>query len=171
LVDPEFSIYRKLQFYQDVSSFIASDSSSGTILVIQLGMCAATFQRHILIAVPSYENRVMPRFGQAREFHFAEVDALGGRVVALRLNPLPPSASSLQAITWLAQNGVQGVVCAGIHPRFQTALHCENIWVCWGYRGEVSSVIQQWLVDGMLVSRQEPFGTIQVYEVGRKKEN
>jgi predicted Fe-Mo cluster-binding NifX family protein len=134
-------------------------------------MCAATFQRHILIAVPSYENRVMPRFGQARKFHFARVDARASRVIELVPNPLPPLASIFQAILWLAQNGVQGVVCAGIHPRFQAALHDANIWVCWGYRGEISSVIQQWLADGMLVSRQELFGVVPIYETRREKEN
>lgn len=142
----------------------------GMDLVIQSDMCAATCQSRILIAVPSYENRIMPRFGQAGEFHLAEVDASAGRILSLHRHPLPASASSFQAISWLAQNGVQGVICAGIHPRFQTALHSENIWVCWGYRGVIASVIQQWLTDGMLVSSPEPFGDM-APAAGKKKQD
>ena len=142
----------------------------GMNLVIHSDMCSATCQRRILIAVPSYENRVMPRFGQAREFHLVKLGASAGKILSLHRHPLPASASSFQAISWLAQNDVQGVVCAGIHPRFQIALHNEHIWVCWGYRGEVASVIQQWLADGMLVSSSEPFGNM-TQAAGRKKQD
>ena len=159
---------RKHVILSDCYEFYIIRHSIGTDLVVQFHMCAATCQRRIRIAVPSYENRVMPRFGQAREFHLAEVDASAGSILSLHRHPLPESASSFQAIFWLAQNGVQGVVCAGIHPRFQTALHSENLWVCWGYQGEVESVIQQWLTDGMLVSSPEPFGNM-AQAAGSKK--
>lgn len=122
-----------------------------------------------MIAVPSYENRVMPRFGQAKEFHFADIDATTGKIIELRVHQLPASLLNFQTIPWLVQHEVQGVICAGIHPRFQSALQSEDIWVCWGYIGEVVSVIKQWIADGMLVSRQEPVVNMHDHRTGRQQ--
>ncbi len=133
-------------------------------------MCAATCQCRILIAVPSYENRVMPRFGQAREFHLAELDASACRILSLHRYPLPASVSSFQAISWLAQNTVQGVVCAEFIRVFRPLLHNEKHLGVLGYRGEVASVIHQWLADGMLVSKSEPFENM-MQAAGRKNNN
>lgn len=114
---------------------------------------AATGQS-VRIAVPAYGSRIMPRFGQAREFFFAEIDPATRSLDQLQqrvwdLYSDPP------LVSWLAREGVAAVVCGGIHPRFQLALVAEGIEIHWGFRGEVEDVLRGWLSGGC-----EPLGSL-----------
>lgn len=98
----------------------------------------------LLIAIPCYGSRVLPRFGQAREFVFAEVDPGDG--VPRRLRRCNwDVCQEPQLARWLRREGIEAVLCGGIHPRFQLALGAEGIRVAWGFRGEVEEVLRQWL--------------------------
>ena len=106
----------------------------------------------VRIAVPCYGSRVLPRFGQAREFFFAEVDPDARTLRGLRrcqwdLHDEPHLGR------WLSRAGIVAVLCGGIHPRFQVALLAEGIEVVWGLRGEVEEVVRDWLR-----SESEPLG-------------
>lgn len=96
------------------------------------------------IAVPCYGTRVLPRFGQAREFYFAEADLAAGTLHGLRRCSWD-LVDEPHLVRWLRREGVAAVFCGGIHPRFQVALNAEGIGVVWGFRGEVEEVLRQWL--------------------------
>jgi len=98
------------------------------------------------VAVPCYGNRVLPRFGQAREFFFAEVDPGDGILYKLQRASWDLYQEP-QLARWLKRVGIDAVLCGGIHPRFQLALHAEGIQVVWGFRGEVEEVLQRWLKE------------------------
>ncbi|WP_418361394.1 NifB/NifX family molybdenum-iron cluster-binding protein [Syntrophotalea acetylenivorans] len=86
----------------------------------------------------------MPRFGLARQFYLLTVDhhkAPIGPPVNTRWDPRQePSVAR-----WLKQMNASGVICDGIHPRFQTALKAEGLWVLSGVWGEISDVIECWI--------------------------
>ncbi len=94
-----------------------------------------------LVAVPVYGSRVLPRFGLARTFHLAARDGADVREVGRRV--WDPTREPRLA-RWLRDQGVEGVLCGGIHPRFQVALELEGLWVLWGQRGEVDTVLARW---------------------------
>lgn len=96
------------------------------------------------IAIPYYGSRVMPRFGLARHFYFVIVDPHTSQVADLQQHRWDPQDKSSVA-SWLREHQVSGVICDGIHPRFQTALKAEGLWVLWGAWGEVNTVLEQWL--------------------------
>jgi len=98
------------------------------------------------IAVPCYGNRVLPRFGQARDFFFAEADLAAGTLHALQRRSWDQYQEP-HLVRWLRCEGVVAVLCGGIHPRFQAALNSEGIGVVWGLRGEVEEVVRQWLTE------------------------
>ncbi len=96
------------------------------------------------IAVPCYGDRVLPRFGLARDFVFVDVDRGFRTMHSLQRLSWEP-LSQPQLVRWLKTAGVSGVLCGGIHPRFQTALYAEGLWVVWGFRGEVAAILQNWI--------------------------
>ncbi|MDY0270055.1 NifB/NifX family molybdenum-iron cluster-binding protein [Trichloromonas sp.] len=108
----------------------------------------------VRIAIPAYGSRIMPRFGQAREFFFAEIDP-----VSRSLQQLQPRLWDLYSdppvVRWLVREGVDAVLCGGIHPRFQIALVSEGVEIHWGFRGEVEEVVRAWLAGGC-----EPLGSL-----------
>ncbi len=106
----------------------------------------ANSEHTVLIAVPCYGSRVLPRFGQAREFFFAEVD-LAGRILQGLRRQSWDLYEEPNLIHWLCREGVDLVLCGGIHPRFQVALMAEAIGLVWGFRGEVEEVLRQWLQE------------------------
>ena len=108
----------------------------------------------VRIAVPAYGSRIMPRFGQAREFFFADIDPATRSLGQLQQH-VWDLYSDPPLVPWLAREGVAAVVCGGIHPRFQLALVAEGIEIHWGFRGEVEEVLRGWLSGGC-----EPLGSL-----------
>ncbi len=100
-----------------------------------------TTHRAGLVAVPVSGSRVFPRFGLARTFRLAARDGVEVRNLGERV--WDPTREPRLA-RWLRDQGVEGVLCGGIHPRFQVALELEGLWVLWGQRGEVGSVLARW---------------------------
>ncbi|MDD2390245.1 MAG: NifB/NifX family molybdenum-iron cluster-binding protein [Desulfobacterales bacterium] len=98
----------------------------------------------IRIAIPCYETRVMPRFGQAREFYFVTADTTTARILESK-KYRSDHASPLHTIGWLKANHIECVLCGGIHNRFEEALTADGIRVYWGYIGEVEDVLIKWL--------------------------
>lgn len=109
----------------------------------------SSLSNSILIAVPCYGSRVLPRFGQAREFFFADVALTERTLCGLRRHSWDRDDEP-QLVCWLRREGIDAVLCGGIHPRFQVALSAEGIEVIWGFRGEVEEVLRQWLKEGVL---------------------
>lgn len=103
----------------------------------------------LLIAIPCYGSRVLPRFGQARDFFFAEVDLAERSLLRLQRRSWD-LYNEPQVVRWLRREGVATVLCGGIHPRFQAALGAEGICVVWGFRGEVEEILELWLCEGDL---------------------
>jgi len=96
------------------------------------------------IAVPCYQGRVLPRFGIARDFFFADCDLKQKALQDHALVHIPEHRTRFIA-DWLYRENVAGVVCGGIHPRFQYDLQRKGIWLLWGARGEVLSVLEEFL--------------------------
>ncbi|WP_320361407.1 NifB/NifX family molybdenum-iron cluster-binding protein [Syntrophotalea acetylenica] len=96
------------------------------------------------IALPCYENRVMPRFGMARTFIFADINRSKKQITAITEKNWE-SSQPMDLPAWLQQQRVEGVLCGGIHPRYQIALEAKGMWVAWGFRGEIEAVLNQWL--------------------------
>lgn len=101
-------------------------------------------QSLLRIVIPYYGSRVMPRFGLARHFHFVTVDLQTSQIADLKQHRWDPQDQPLVA-RWLCEQQVNGVICDGIHPRFQAVLEAEGLWVLWGAWGEVIDVLDQWL--------------------------
>lgn len=98
----------------------------------------------IRLALPCYENRVMPRFGCSRNFVFADILVPEKQISEYTDHAWSPDKHP-DLPAWLRLKNVDGVLCGGIHPRFQIALEAQGLWVTWGYRGEIISVLNQWL--------------------------
>ncbi|MCD6527635.1 MAG: hypothetical protein J7K75_11660 [Desulfuromonas sp.] len=98
---------------------------------------------NILIAIPSYNQRVSPRFDQAREFHLATVDLRQQR--CLQISTQDCSQPPDKICTWLNRFGVHGVICSGIHQKHQLQLHELGIWLTWGISGDIKQVLDHWL--------------------------
>lgn len=98
------------------------------------------------LALPCYKNRVMPRFGIARAFIFADIESETKQITGTIEQSWEPNQGS-DLPTWLQQKQVTGILCGGIHPRFQIALEAAGIWVVWGFRGEIDSILHQWLTS------------------------
>ena len=107
---------------------------------------AAPIKEQLLlrIAIPYYGSRVMPRFGLARNFYLIAIDPQTSQVADFQQHRWNPHAE-LSVARWLREYEASGVICDGIHPRFQAALKAEGLWVLWGAWGEVSEVLDQWL--------------------------
>ncbi|AJF07477.1 NifB/NifX family molybdenum-iron cluster-binding protein [Geoalkalibacter subterraneus] len=108
--------------------------------------------KRIRVALPLYGNRVLPRFGLAREFALADLDCEGDVILGVERCEWPswrwPSVPE-----WLKAQGAVGVLCSGIHPRLQQALQDEGLWVVWGFMGEVEEVLKLWLLQGAVEGR------------------
>jgi predicted Fe-Mo cluster-binding NifX family protein len=112
------------------------------------------------LALPCYENRVMPRFGIARTFVFADVRSQTRQIVQIAEQTWEPD-KELDLPTWLHLNHVDGILCGGIHPRFQIALETAGMWVIWGFRGEIDNVLNQWLnSDNLETISKENYGFV-----------
>ena len=98
----------------------------------------------IRVALPCYENRVMPRFGCSRSFIFADILESEDKVAEHTEHTWSPDKNP-DLPNWLRLQNVEGVLCGGIHPRFQIALEAQGLWVIWGFRGEIIEVLNQWL--------------------------
>lgn len=99
----------------------------------------------LLIAIPNYDCRVFPRFDQAREFYFAQVNLEQQRIVSLDCHRYPQHHA--QRCRWLQEQGIQGVICSGIHRHHQLQLQHYGIWLNWGITGEIEAVLQHWLQE------------------------
>lgn len=109
------------------------------------------------LAVPCYGDRVLPRFGQVRDFFLVDFDPQTRIVCGLQRRSWDP-LSQPQLSRWLKSQGIWAVLCGGIHPRFQAALGAEEIGVIWGFRGEVEEVVKAWLLR---FDTRDPFAGLQ----------
>ncbi len=105
----------------------------------------SSIQPDTIIAIPCYTDRVLPRFDQAHEFLLANVDLEKKQVNSQTV--LTSSVEVQGLAQWLAQQGVTGVLCAGIHQKQQVELQQLGIWLTWGVAGNLTIVLQQWLQD------------------------
>lgn len=149
---PALKIYPNIRFY-DVFKNFSLNIQSGTALGIQETM--STINNHMpqLIAIPHYGQRIMPRFGLAREFYLVTADRHTKQIEAPIHQQWDP-AQERSVIRWLKQRGASGVICDGIHPRFQTALKAEGLWILCGVWGEIGEVLERWL-NGQLTASND----------------
>jgi predicted Fe-Mo cluster-binding NifX family protein len=108
----------------------------------------------LVVGIPVYAGRILPRFGIAREFLLGEVEREVPRVDGVRIELWDPS-DRRGVGAWLRSFGVQGVICGGIHPRFRVALEAEGLWVLWGYRGPADEVLRLWASGELTVQERE----------------
>ncbi len=99
-----------------------------------------------IIAIPHYGQRIMPRFGLAREFYLVTADR-NKRQIDPRIHQQWDPGQQPSVARWLKQMNVTGVICDGIHTRFQIALKAEGLWVLAGIWGEIDEVLKRWLDD------------------------
>ena len=100
-------------------------------------------QDSVVVAVPVYGTRILPRFGLAQVFWLVQRLADGSTRDLGHLEWSPAVAVHLPG--WLKQQRVDGVICGGIHGRFRVALEGHGIWVIGGQRGEARAVFTGWL--------------------------
>ncbi len=98
-----------------------------------------------LIAIPSYGDRVLPRFDQVGEFYFAQVDLAQNTIISVTAHNPPDKLQDVGG--WLSKQGVDGVICSGIHQRHQVQLQQLGIWLQWGVAGNIETVLQHWLQE------------------------
>ena len=99
-------------------------------------------------AIPMYGNRVMPRFGCAREIIIVTVE--DGKILSKkRLTMTQEKFISLPEV--VASERISVMICDGIHPRFQQVIQGQNIQLVWGVVGEWQDVLQAHL-NGTLQS-------------------
>lgn len=114
----------------------------------------STDNNHTLqhIALPYYGQRIMPRFGLARQFYLVTVDRnkhQSGIPAHCQWNPCQePSVAC-----WLKQMSVTGVICDGIHTRFQAALKAQGLWVLDGIWGEIDEILERWINGQLTVTK------------------
>lgn len=96
------------------------------------------------LALPCYENRIMPRFGIARSFVLVDIQDHDNRIEKVTRHTWEPDTVP-NLPNWLRQQHVDGILCGGIHPRFQIALEAAGLWVIWGFRGDIDTVLNQWM--------------------------
>ncbi len=101
-------------------------------------------QHHVCIAIPHYGQRVMPRFGLARQFCLVAASLRPRRILPLSHAQWDPDREPSIAL-WLKRMNVSGVICDGIHCRFQAALKAEGLWLVGGAWGEIGDVLDRWL--------------------------
>jgi predicted Fe-Mo cluster-binding NifX family protein len=102
------------------------------------------------VAVPVFGEEVSPRFGCSTHAVIAIVDQDGVRVEGQQdLSQAPP----WQWPELFASLGVTKVICGGVHPRFQQAMHALGIDVIWGVIGPAAEALVA-LQDGRLRSDQ-----------------
>ena len=92
------------------------------------------------IAIPVYENRVMPRFGCTREMIIVSVE--DGKIISNKQLTITLQADILRLAV---SEQVSVLICGGIHPRFQQILQEQNIELVWGVVGEWQEVLQAYL--------------------------
>ena len=102
-------------------------------------------EQSIIVAIPSYDDRIFPRFDQAHEFYFAEINLKTHIIEAISAQPCP--AQEQDVCYWLSKMGVKGIICSGIHHHHQVKFQQAGIWVVWGMSGNIKSTLQQWLKD------------------------
>ncbi len=93
----------------------------------------------------------MPRFGLARQFYLVTANRHKQQIDELVHHQWDPSQAPSIAL-WLKQKSVSGVICDGIHPRFQTALKAEGLWILGGAWGEIRGVLERWLAGQLTVA-------------------
>ena len=99
------------------------------------------------IAIPVYGERVMPRFGCAREMIIVSVDDAANFLLKKRFALEAGDFLSLPGL--LTAEQISLVICGGIHPRFQQFLAENKIQIIWGAVGDWRTVLQEYL-DGNL---------------------
>ncbi|MDY0191402.1 MAG: NifB/NifX family molybdenum-iron cluster-binding protein [Desulfuromonas sp.] len=108
-------------------------------------------QADIIIAIPCYTDRVLPRFDQAHKFLLANVDLHNKQVNSQTVLTSPVDVHGLAR--WLAEQEVSGVICSGIHQQQQIELQKLGIWLTWGVAGNLQTVLQHWLQDQQVMLR------------------
>lgn len=101
--------------------------------------------KSLLIAIPSYNDRIFPRFDQAHYFHFAKINLAQRTIETMTTHRWPTQEQDV--CCWLVKMGVQGVLCSGIHHRHQIRFQQAGIWLVWGLSGNIESTLQHWLKD------------------------
>lgn len=96
----------------------------------------------MVVAIPSYNGRVFPRFEHAEEFHLAQVCLSRATVTTIDVVTFD-GCGDIGA--WLCRQNVKVVLCSGINQRQQILLQQAGIKLRWGFSGEVNAVLQQWL--------------------------
>ncbi len=107
--------------------------------------------------MPLHENRISPRFGNAREFLLVEVkdDRDTGRAT-LAMDVQNP----IQIAECLAREGVDLVLSGGINAEYQREFRLRNIAVIWGLIGEAEDVLATYL-DGQVFAGMGPCPPVQ----------
>ena len=103
------------------------------------------------IAIPVYENRVMPRFGCTRQLIIVRTE--DREIVEQKQFTLTDEQFG-KLPELLAAEQVTIMICGGIHPRFQHLLHQQQIEVVWGVRDEWQKAVQAYL-SGTLQSNPQ----------------
>jgi predicted Fe-Mo cluster-binding NifX family protein len=93
------------------------------------------------IAIPVYGDRVMPRFGCAREMIIVSVED-EDFLLKKRVSIGPEDFLSLP--DFLVAEKISLVICGGIHPRFQQFLAENQIRILWGAMGDWQNVLQSY---------------------------
>ncbi|MEZ4484911.1 MAG: NifB/NifX family molybdenum-iron cluster-binding protein [Syntrophotaleaceae bacterium] len=108
-------------------------------------------QISVTIAIPHYGQRIMPRFGLARQFCLATANLQQRRLLQLLHREWDPEQEPSLAL-WLKSMEVSGVICDGIHSRFQAALRAEGLWIIGGAWGDIAEVLERWVLGELTAS-------------------
>ena len=107
--------------------------------------------------MPLHENRISPRFGNAREFLLVQIKEdrdVGRRTLTLEFE------TPIQIAEYLAREGVDLVLSGGINSEYQREFRLRNIAVIWGLIGEAEDVLATYL-NGQVFAGMGPCPPVQ----------
>ena len=92
------------------------------------------------VAVATDSGQVSAHFGRCSEYTVAEVE--NGRVTTTEVVANPGHEPGFLP-RFLAERGVNVIVCGGMGPRAQALFAGQNIQMCMGVSGPVDAVLEQ----------------------------
>ena len=106
------------------------------------------------IALPVLGGQFSSHFGGAEGFAIYEVDESTGTITGSSVHPAPPHVQG-SFPAWLAQQGVDVVIAAGMGPRAVDILQANGIDVVLGATGQDPEVLVGAYLDGTLTATGE----------------
>ena len=103
-------------------------------------------KKTIRVAVPYYGPLVRPNVGLEKIYFVAEVDLQSNSMKNLTVRVWNPKVRK-ELPEWIKKSGISGIICTDLSPSYQNYFSCRDIWVSWGFQGDVKDLVEQWALS------------------------